>query len=295
MSGRHRRACVCSGKGGLPAQGTDGSCWFAAVHVVGGMGNLGNRTNPPDSPTHPNQKAFLRGKVRFVNGGHVGDCRQVGASGPPPLPLGVLGDPKQPWVSSREGCCDMGPCSFMMPYLTYPPPSAVVKQFPGPYCHTFDLQEFGLTDLEAGVMYGAYGMLTSLYGFVMGFAVDNLGVKMSLVVGSILQLGSRLLLTFSGSRFVVKAIIYTLLPMGSALQVCLITCPTPPHWAPVAETLASHPPAPALRGHRAVLPSPHHEGSQGEGQPERRAYHCRWCSSLQGRFCGGSVPGRSGR
>ena len=40
-------------------------------------------------------------------------------------------------------------------------------------------QEFGYSDTASGTAYGMMGMLTSIYGFLVGFIIDNLGVKNS--------------------------------------------------------------------------------------------------------------------
>ena len=41
-------------------------------------------------------------------------------------------------------------------------------------------EDFGLSDSTAGWYYGAFGTLTSIYGFAMGFVIDNLGVRLRL-------------------------------------------------------------------------------------------------------------------
>mmetsp|Transcript_80935 Transcript_80935/g.142749 ORF Transcript_80935/g.142749 Transcript_80935/m.142749 type:complete len:263 (-) Transcript_80935:124-912(-) len=79
--------------------------------------------------------------------------------------------------------------------------------------------EVGFTDLEAGLLYGMYGTLTSVYGLFMGFVVDNLGVRRSLILGSALCAIGRFVLTFSKSTFMIKAMLYSLLPMGTALAI----------------------------------------------------------------------------
>lgn len=61
-------------------------------------------------------------------------------------------------------------------------------------------ESFGLTDLEAGTVYGAWGTLLTLYGLFLGSAIDWLGVKNSLLLCFIINIASRLVMactTFS--------------------------------------------------------------------------------------------------
>ena len=45
---------------------------------------------------------------------------------------------------------------------------------------------FGFSDEQAGLYYGLFGTLISVYGFAMGVIIDNLGVRLSLLVGGVL-------------------------------------------------------------------------------------------------------------
>lgn len=44
--------------------------------------------------------------------------------------------------------------------------------------------ELGMSDVAAGWLYGMFGLLTSVYGFVCGGVIDRLGVRRSLLVGA---------------------------------------------------------------------------------------------------------------
>ena len=48
--------------------------------------------------------------------------------------------------------------------------------------------EFGMTDKEAGLCVGAKGFAVSVYGLALGWLVDRLGVRRSLLLGSTLSL-----------------------------------------------------------------------------------------------------------
>uniref|UniRef100_A0A0G4IFI8 Major facilitator superfamily (MFS) profile domain-containing protein n=1 Tax=Chromera velia CCMP2878 TaxID=1169474 RepID=A0A0G4IFI8_9ALVE len=79
--------------------------------------------------------------------------------------------------------------------------------------------EYELTDEEAGWTYGLYGMLTSAYGLVIGALIDRLGVKRSLIFGCSILFLSRLVLTFVTDIRVVSFILFSTLPVGSAMGI----------------------------------------------------------------------------
>ena len=71
----------------------------------------------------------------------------------------------------------------------------------------------------AGWYYGAFGTLISIYGFLMGFVIDNLGVRLSLLLGGLLLLVARLLLAFTADPLVLKLVLFGVLPAGEALGI----------------------------------------------------------------------------
>ncbi len=80
-------------------------------------------------------------------------------------------------------------------------------------------REFGFSDIEAGWAYGLFGMLISVYGLLIGFVIDNMGVRRSLILGAVLLLISRFIMTVTDSTFVMSAMLYTILPIGTALGI----------------------------------------------------------------------------
>lgn len=84
-------------------------------------------------------------------------------------------------------------------------------------------QEFGFSDSQAGWTYGLMGMLTSVYGFFIGFLIDNLGVKYSLVFGFGLLLVSRIIYGATRSVGMIHLVVYLTLPLGSALGIPVMT------------------------------------------------------------------------
>jgi len=80
-------------------------------------------------------------------------------------------------------------------------------------------REFAFTDIEAGWAYGFYGMLTSVYGFLMGSVIDSVGVKFSLVCGMFILCISRLALAVCTDLHILLLILFTLLPLGGSMGI----------------------------------------------------------------------------
>lgn len=55
-------------------------------------------------------------------------------------------------------------------------------------------EQFGISDLNAGSIFGAWGTLLTLYGIFLGSAIDWMGIKTSLVVCFALNIGSRVVM-----------------------------------------------------------------------------------------------------
>ena len=92
--------------------------------------------------------------------------------------------------------------------------------------------EFGLTDLQAGTAYGWWGTLTSLFGFVMGPAIDLLGVKRSLFLGFLVSACARVLCAITQNVSVMYLMLMVALPVGGALGIPVMVigikqCTTP--------------------------------------------------------------------
>eukprot|EP00946_MAST-07B_sp_MAST-7B-sp1_P002590 g2590.t1 len=148
-------------------------------------------------------------------------------------------------------------------------------------------QEFGFSDSQAGWTYGLMGMLTSVYGFFIGFLIDNLGVKYSLVFGFGLLLISRLIYGATQSREMIHLVVYLTHPLGCALGIPVMTIgirrytsETGPNrqlaYALFYESLnlASVTAAPAIDGFRRIMQStneknPSHEASSYLAKPYR--------------------------
>jgi MFS family permease len=84
-------------------------------------------------------------------------------------------------------------------------------------------QEFKLTDTEAGVVYGIMGSLTSIYGLIVGFSIDKMGVKRSLLFGITITIVSRTALTITKSPFILYCSVFVGMPLGGCLIIPVMT------------------------------------------------------------------------
>lgn len=80
-------------------------------------------------------------------------------------------------------------------------------------------EEIGMSDQDAGWVYGAWGMMCSVFGMFFGFAIDNLGVRKSLIAGGLILLVSRIVIAFGHTRFQMLAILLVLYPLGAAFAI----------------------------------------------------------------------------
>lgn len=80
----------------------------------------------------------------------------------------------------------------------------------------FFSNEHGLSDQQAGWLYGFYGVLTSVYGLLCGGIIDYLGVRKSLIIGGLVSATGRLLFAVGSSKFVLYTTTLFLMPLGMA-------------------------------------------------------------------------------
>lgn len=84
-------------------------------------------------------------------------------------------------------------------------------------------EELGTPDLEAGTLYGLWGTLLVLWGFVLGPAIDSMGVKRSLLLCMLLNLCSRAVMAVTRSRAVFLAMLCVPSALAGALGVPVMT------------------------------------------------------------------------
>jgi len=80
-------------------------------------------------------------------------------------------------------------------------------------------EEFGYSDVEAGVAYGIYGAAISLYGLVLGKWIDSIGIKKSLMAGFFLATCGRTCLSLTGNIYLVGFVLFVILPVAGALGI----------------------------------------------------------------------------
>eukprot|EP00300_Choanocystis_sp_HF-7_P042714 c9421_g1_i1.p1 GENE.c9421_g1_i1~~c9421_g1_i1.p1 ORF type:complete len:499 (-),score=121.94 c9421_g1_i1:84-1580(-) len=80
-------------------------------------------------------------------------------------------------------------------------------------------EEFGYDDVDAGLIYGVFGMLVSVYGIFVGFVIDNFGVQRSLILGHILLVAGRILLGIAKSQTVLLLVLFIIIPMGMCFGI----------------------------------------------------------------------------
>eukprot|EP00753_Platysulcus_tardus_P014492 PLAT4379.5.p1 GENE.PLAT4379.5~~PLAT4379.5.p1 ORF type:complete len:493 (+),score=182.85 PLAT4379.5:65-1543(+) len=83
----------------------------------------------------------------------------------------------------------------------------------------FLTDEFGIDDTTAGFIYGTWGVLISVFGMLAGGMIDYLGVKNSLVVGAAVSAIGRFMFALAGSRGMIFASTFFVMPIGLALGI----------------------------------------------------------------------------
>lgn len=83
--------------------------------------------------------------------------------------------------------------------------------------------ELGFSDSSAGLIYGSYGLLSTVYGFLTGWLIDRLGVRRSLLLGALLGTAARVLLALSTSGAFVVGLLTTVLPLSECLGIPVMT------------------------------------------------------------------------
>jgi dipeptide/tripeptide permease len=83
--------------------------------------------------------------------------------------------------------------------------------------------DFGLDDVTAGTLYGAWGALITIYGLLTGFVVDNLGVARSVNLGFALSLVARIGIFMTTSKTMLYFHICGTLPMANCLGIPVLT------------------------------------------------------------------------
>jgi MFS family permease len=84
-------------------------------------------------------------------------------------------------------------------------------------------QEFGISDLEAGAAYGAWGVAITGWGLLMSVLNDYMGVRNALLVGFATSSLSYILLANARSKSFVFFCLFCILPLGNSLGIPMIS------------------------------------------------------------------------
>eukprot|EP00916_Digyalum_oweni_P023602 GHVL01039175.1.p1 GENE.GHVL01039175.1~~GHVL01039175.1.p1 ORF type:complete len:323 (-),score=31.95 GHVL01039175.1:1109-2023(-) len=79
-------------------------------------------------------------------------------------------------------------------------------------------EDLNYTDQKAGWAYGVFGMVTSLFGVIIGIFVDSMGVRISLLLGLFTSTIGRFFLTFASADSALFLLL-TVLPIGASLCI----------------------------------------------------------------------------
>ena len=87
----------------------------------------------------------------------------------------------------------------------------------------FLTDEFGMSDTEAGWAYGAYGVMSTVFGFACGWLIDSMGVRASLIIGAVVGAFARVVFGVTKSSRTAIIMLYTLLPFAESLGIPIMT------------------------------------------------------------------------
>jgi len=82
---------------------------------------------------------------------------------------------------------------------------------------------FGYTDLQAGAVYSAWGVIAGIIAFVCSPAIDKLGVRPSLVWGGVFLTCGRILFAAATTPSQLYASLFVLQPIGMALAIPVLS------------------------------------------------------------------------
>ena len=81
---------------------------------------------------------------------------------------------------------------------------------------------WGFGDMQAGVLYGIWGVMTSIFGILLSPLVDSVGVRYSLLTGTVLLSVARFWMAFTLSQHMMIFNLCVLLPAGGALGIPVV-------------------------------------------------------------------------
>mmetsp|Transcript_12374 Transcript_12374/g.30246 ORF Transcript_12374/g.30246 Transcript_12374/m.30246 type:complete len:668 (+) Transcript_12374:174-2177(+) len=83
--------------------------------------------------------------------------------------------------------------------------------------------DFGMSDVRAGTIYGTYGAMITVFGLVTGTVIDNLGVAKCLRIGFVLSFLSRMVIFACSDRGILLVCLLVTLPFSNCLGIPVLT------------------------------------------------------------------------
>jgi dipeptide/tripeptide permease len=87
------------------------------------------------------------------------------------------------------------------------------------YLHT----EFGVSDIEAGMVYGMWGAAITLWGLLVSWINDNLGVRYSLMAGFTISAVSSTVVACTTSKALLYITLFAIYPFGTSMGIPMLT------------------------------------------------------------------------
>lgn len=84
-------------------------------------------------------------------------------------------------------------------------------------------EEFGFSDIQAGACYGMWGASITFWGLLTSWINDNLGVRLSLLVGFTISFFATLLIASTTSTIVLLITLFAILPLGTSMGIPMLT------------------------------------------------------------------------
>ena len=82
-------------------------------------------------------------------------------------------------------------------------------------------EAFNYDDLQAGILYSAWGAITGVSAMICGPLIDRMGIRVSLLVGGALSASGRILFAAAHNRFFALIGLLVLQPLGIGLGIFL--------------------------------------------------------------------------
>eukprot|EP01035_Chromulina_nebulosa_P007795 gene7795-10534_t len=83
--------------------------------------------------------------------------------------------------------------------------------------------EFGATDIEAGTIYGSWGLCITIWGLLTAYINDRLGVRRSLLIGFGISALASVVLAVARSKETVYWTLFVPLSLGNCMGIPMLT------------------------------------------------------------------------